>query len=136
MGKIKLIGVYDDGTRPRYGLPFDPRAPLRLLHRQPTTVELEVITPAGIPFPLSLGDQFALVAKHRNGCDPLPVLQVAGLLAPTRGPNFATFSITAADTEDLTPKHYQYDVWMVRSGVGTSLVPTSTLMLDRTVYAP
>lgn len=136
MAKVNLLGVFDNGTRPRNGLPIDPRVPLRLLHRQPTTIELEVVTPVGIPYDLLSGDAFAFVVKQRDGCDPLPVLQVAGARAATRGPNFATFSVTAADTENLEPRQYQYDIWMVRSGDGAVLLPTSLLTLERTVYAP
>lgn len=136
MTRVKLLGVVEDGTVPRVGLPLDARTPLRLHHRVPTRIELEVVTVSSVPYQLETGDAFAFVIKERAACDTLPLLQVSGAADPTRGANVAAFSLTAAHTENLEPRHYQYDIWMVRAGVGMVLVPTSLLILERTVYAP
>jgi len=134
--RVKLTGVVEDGTRPYNALPLDGRVPLKIRHRVPTTVEVSVVTEGGIPFVLEAGDAFALVVKERANCGGLPILQLAGELAPTVGPNVARFTLSASATENLEPRHYQYDIWMVRAGAGRVLVPTSLFILERTVYAP
>lgn len=87
---------------------------------------------SGAPF----GRQELEDAADVSTAVPAADITVAGVLAPTRGKNHVDFAIVAADTADLDPGRFTYDIWWTHGGARDCVVPLSPFVLEPVVTFP
>jgi hypothetical protein len=126
--KISLIGVLEDGTPKREGVPINPRNTITIQQGANVTIEVKVQTPGGTF--IDLGDpttSIVLSVKKKPADQPPPIQKTATKLG-----SIATFTLLPADTKNMTPGRYIYDVWLTCASIRDAVIPLSTLVLEAT----
>ena len=128
---LALAGVLQDGSGPRPGPPENPRRTINVTQGSDVTIRLAVTTPSGQPVALA-GGSLILSVKKRPPDSPAAVAKV-GTFLPAEGPNVASFALAPADTKNLVPGRYFYDVWLTLGGKRDPVVPPSPFLLEATI---
>lgn len=121
--RISLVGVLEDGTPRRAGVPVNPRASLSIVKGSDVDLMVTVVTPAGTPVSLGGSDELLLTVKKR----PTDSLRLS--LTATIAGNIGTFAITPTDTRRLDPGLFGYDVWLTKDNKRDPVIPLSPFEL-------
>lgn len=122
--KIALVGVLEDGTPRRAGVPIDSRANLSIVKGTDVDIEVSVVTPSGSAVGMTGSDELLMTIKRRPQ-DGSPKLSLTGTLSGNKG----TFSITPNDTRRFQPGLLGYDVWLTKGSKRDPVIPLSPLTL-------
>lgn len=123
---VQWTVVVDDGTRPfGPGISPDQRRPLAMAVGDETTVEISLVSPQGGAVLLGVGDFLQL--DLRTVSRPQRQILTARSAASSGGRQ--RISIAADATKNLLAQRGEFDLWMVRGGVRTQLIPLSEFSL-------
>lgn len=125
---VELVGVVDNGTAVAPGVPTNPRKPISHTRGGSLTVRVTVVGSDGSMVTLT-GATLALTIKKKPS-DYVPDISKTGA---NYGGAYSEFSLTPADTKNLEPGLYAYDVWLSKDGQRTPVVPASPFWLEPTV---
>jgi hypothetical protein len=120
-----LTGVLQTGAPREPGVPFDARHGLRVIQGETLTLIIRVLTPAGVPVPVT-GRTFRMTVR-RNPRDIVQISAVAGSARPDIGPEYWQFVIPFESTVAFRPGVLCYDVWTRLADDREALIPTSPL---------
>lgn len=134
MPVLRVTGVLDDGSLQGSKAPVNPRIEMRVIQGSSTTIEMQVLTPAGKPVDLT-SSTVTLTVKKKTG-HAAAVLSVTGTLAQDKGLGRVDFSIAPSATKNVAPGRYLYDVWHVAGSTREPVVPTSPFALEPAVLLP
>ncbi len=120
----RIQAVYENGTVPPAGfVPLQTApVPLQWPRGEDGSIVVSVVDQAGDPVNLT-GASLALGVRTFP-FDADPIFVRAGSVTDAAG-GVAAFTLVAADTADLAPGHYRYDVWLVLAGERHQIVPAS-----------
>ena len=133
MALVRLIGVVEDGTTRRAGVPVNPRTTLKTSKGQDFQIEVTVVTSGGNQVSLA-GTTPTLTIKKRPQDDP-------ALLKYTNGDivgNVVTFTLPSVDSKRKLdpPGQYVYDVWITLDSKLEPVVPLSPLLVEAAAFKP
>ena len=132
MSVTYLTGYYDDGSTPAPGLELPVYAVLRLARGRQNTIRLRVLRPDGTPYPVA-GSTLTLTAKETTG-DLTKVLTKTASADPTRGSEWAVFTVSASDLTNVPARRYVYDVALTTgAGLVHTLIGVSALTVAASV---
>lgn len=120
---IDLQGLLEDGTPPTPDR-FNPRKAISFCHGQDVSIRFQVRTPGGGGVPITDPTSLVLTVK-KNPADS-PLFKVT----PTIVAGTPTFAITPANTKNLQPGTFVYDIWLTAGGKRDAVVPLSPLRLE------
>jgi hypothetical protein len=123
-----LTGVLQTGAPRAPGVPFDARHGLQIVQGETLTVIMRVLTPAGVPVPVT-GRTFQLTIK-KNPRDIINLVTTSGAPRTDLGPEFIQFTLPQSATISRRPGTLCYDVWTRSGAVRDCLIPTSPLYLS------
>lgn len=119
---IYWTAVIDDGTRPYGpGISVDQRRPLYLPIGDATTIEVALINPVGGVVTLDAGEFLQLNARTLAR-PQRPILTKRSAVGAS---GRHAFTLASDDTAHLPPQRGEFDVWAVRGGDRTVLIPIS-----------
>jgi len=125
---LNLIGILEDGSPPVLGQqPLDPRTTIRWTRGENVTINLTVKNTAGQEVSLAQpgpppADQTSLLLTVKKRPQDSKVFDKTGTLG--------VFTITPADTKNMEPGRYVFDIWLTKGGKRDPVVPLSTLLLE------
>jgi hypothetical protein len=125
---VELLGVVDDGTPAGPGVPINPRKPIAMTRGGSLTVRVTVVGRDGVMVTLT-GASLLLTVKKKPS-DYVPDISKTGV---NYGGAYSEFALGPADTKNLEPGLYAYDVWLTKGGERTPVVPASPLWLEPSV---
>lgn len=129
---LNVIGVLPDGTAPVAGVPANTALALAAPAGADFAVALQVVTPANQPVPLA-GSTLLLTLKKRA----TDAQVVVARLGTVTGMGTASFRFVPADTYNLEPGMYAYDVWLTDTdGVRSRLVDPAVFQVQQAVGLP
>jgi len=125
---LEVVGVLEDGSEPRAaGVPINPRKALSVPLGADWTLRVSVVTPFGSQVQLTSGALVVTVKKKPTDSS------AAFFRAATNG----VFVFTPADTKNLPPGQYVYDIWYTDTGNKRSpVVPLSPFLLEASATLP
>lgn len=130
--KISLVGVLEDGTPRRTGVPVNPRNTITIQQGANVTIEITAKTSSGTIIDFgAVGTVVAMSIKKKPADQPAAIYKTA-----TRSGTLATFALVPTDTKNLTPGRYVYDVWLTFGGLRDAIIPLSTLILEAAATPP
>lgn len=113
--------VLDDGTRPfGPGIPVDQRRPLSIVIGEDVSIVVDLVNPVGGVVVLGAG--YLQLNARTVSLPQRQILTARSTAAPT---NRYAISIAADDTRSLQSQRGEFDLWAVRGGVRTALIPLS-----------
>ena len=124
-----LTGLFDDGSTQASSLPTNARTTLQVPLGVNATIAVQVLTPSGGVYPIGAATLVLTVKKKALEDNKI---QKTAVIAG----NIATFTIVPADTKNLLPGAYIYDVWMTLGGLRNPVVPLSPFVLLSSVTPP
>jgi hypothetical protein len=124
--KISLVGVLEDGTPKRAGVPNNPRNTVTIQQGANVTLEVKVQTPGGTFIDFNDPTTSLLWTIKKKPADQPPPIQKTASKSGT----VATFALLPADTKNMTPGRYVYDVWLTYASARDAVIPLSTLVLE------
>jgi len=127
---LRLLGILDDGSPRSPALAGDNRFPVLWRRGEDVTVEIRVVTNAGVPVDLSAATLTLTVRRRTGISDALLTKTGAQQLAIAQ--NVATFSFAASDSNTIQPGAYVYDVSLAQAGATRFIVGTSRFRLEPT----
>ena len=115
---IRIAGLLPDGSTPRDGVVDDARRTINVPIGTSLDLVLSIVTPNGASVDLN-GATIQFTLKKR----PLEDIKIAktGIIAG----GGATFSILPADSKNLFPGYYLWDVWFTKAGKRDAVIPLS-----------
>lgn len=118
--------VVDDGTRPfGPGISPDQRRPLHLTVGDETTLEISLVDPEGGAVLLGTSDFLQLDLRTLSR----PQRQILTARSAAIAGGRQRITIAADTTRTVLPQRGEFDLWLVRGGKRTQLIPISELML-------
>lgn len=130
--KISLVGLLDDGSPRRAGVPVNPRNTITISQGGDVIFEVKVQATSGTLVDLhDVSTSMIWSVKKKPADQPALIRSVAARTVQT-----ATFTLTPADTKNLTPGRYVYDVWLTLGGKRDAVIPLSTLILEAAATPP
>lgn len=119
---IDLLGLLEDGSPPTVGVPPEnPRTTIRITRGQDVTIRLSVRNTSGSDVPLATGVVVMTVKKRP---------QDSKVFDKTATVN--TITILPADTKNMDPGKWVFDIWLTKDGKRNPVIPLSTLILEAT----
>jgi hypothetical protein len=130
---VEWTCVVDDGTRPYGpGIAVDQRRPLRLTTSEDVLIEIALVNPVGGAVVLRGNDQF-LVLSARSLCAPSRPLFTARSVRAAR--ERETIAILADSTKAMVAQRALFDLWLIRAGERTSVIPVSEMTISGNALA-
>jgi hypothetical protein len=118
---IRLIGIVEDGTTRRVGVPTNSAKTIAVVRGETTTIEVEIINPGDVRQSPGATDSVIMTISKRPGYGP-----TLTKTAVVTG-NVATFSISPSDLKNFKVGKYVYDVWWtVLAGGRSNIIKMST----------
>ncbi len=122
---ITITGVWHEGATPAAGVSRKQRGPILWASGEDVLVRVPVVNEAGADVDLSTAEVTLTIRDKADRIVSQPRLGVLGV-----GDNStALITVPDADTRDLAPTDYTYDVWMHDGGADQQIVQRSTLRL-------
>lgn len=128
---VSLTGVVQTGEALAVGVPPNARATIRLPRGVDAIVRVAVITTAGAAVAIGIGDTLILTVKGDPRADA-KTLSKSGAATVPAAPGSWDFVFAAADTVDLEPRNYVYDVWLTQGAARQPVIPASPFVLEST----
>jgi hypothetical protein len=128
---IELIGVLETGGPRAAGVPVDPRRTLTVPLGTSLTLRVSVLASDGSQVQLPINSLAWTVKKS-----PLDTSAAFTKTGPAVAGAVCDFSLLPADTKNLSPGKYVFDVWYVVAGVRNAVVPLSPFELEYAATLP
>jgi len=137
---LYIVGVLDDGSSFRSGVPTNPRRTLHLTMGVTVQLLVQVLLPSGVVVPLDgIGDgtqRLTLTVRLKPPYDEKLIEQDA-VVYPGGEPGQVQFNITAEDWARFqSPGRYLWDIWLADSAHLDPVVPTSPFVVELNVGNP
>ena len=132
---LTLIGVLEDGSPRRPGVPINPRTTITFPQGVSLSLTVQIVRPDGSPVILGPSDKAEWSVKKKPTDNPPLIAKTATSLNVVAGnPVFTTLPV---DTKQMEAGRYVWDVWLTRVvGLDTFRDPVigqSTLVLEASV---
>jgi len=132
--QMQFVAVLENGATRSPFVPSVARYSLEVTLGADATIVLDVVDAAGVPVKLA-GATVRLAVKQRTA-DASPTIAKTGVLKPATAPNRVEFTLAPADTKNLTPGRYLWDVWLTQSGKRDCIVQLSLFLLHPAIGLP
>jgi hypothetical protein len=138
MQYVKLLGIIDDGSALSPDLYENPKRAFSLPRGGQSTIDIRVVTRAGIPGQRAGTVTFAADKQLLGGGDDcagtgIPAIQKTGTLVTTESDTVFRVVLEPEDTDTLEVGRYLYDVWWADSGPSMQIVPVASMHLSQAV---
>lgn len=130
---ISLAGILQSGIPLRAMVATSAAQTINLPQGTNASITIRITTPDGSLVDLSDVHTKVQLAVRRQGFPyDYPRIDKTATIAA----NMATITIIPADTRDMYPGRYFYDVWLTKDGLRDEVVPMSTFQILPAVGAP
>ena len=119
---IYLQASVEDGGVRGPGVASNHTRPVAFPRGAAVTIHIELVRLSGAPDMTLAADEWLMVMGRFDGA---PLLQIAGVLEPSLGPNRITFSLTNANTASIPAGQQTWEVWRRRAKVDEVLIALS-----------